>query len=190
MLRVGYADLKRFRKSSSVELYVSYSVNGSGITPDFLKLINRIKPRLVILFLLWFYEYKKNYLFSNYKNYNILKNFCQLLSQMVIFSNFPVTIFHLLFTLIGISYIIPQITGVFPFNFISIFRFVSRSSIIGEFTVYTVHPAGIFPAVKFIDLVDSLDIIAVIKRGISGRNLNSLFPRRFFLKYQKHCLQL
>ena len=73
-----------------------------------------------------------------------------------------------------ISYIVSEIAGIHTFNLISILRFIWRRSIIWKHSIYTIHPPWLFATVEFIELIDSFNIIVVIQRRVSGRNLYSI----------------
>ncbi len=65
-------------------------------------------------------------------------------------------------SLYGFPTSLPRLQVYFPFNLIPIFGLITGSTIIRELSIYTVHPAGIFSAVKFIKLIDAFHVIAFI----------------------------
>ncbi len=88
-------------------------------------------------------------------------------------------------SLVGISHIVSKVAGVHPQDHIPVFWLIRRCPIIWKCPIDTVHPAGIFSAVQLIELVNSFHIVAVIEWRVFRRNLNPLFPHRWFLKISK-----
>lgn len=63
------------------------------------------------------------------------------------------------------------VAGVAPNNILAVLQSVGGAAIVGKPLVHFVHPTGLRAAVKLIQMVDALDIVAFVQRRVAVFNL-------------------
>ena len=71
--------------------------------------------------------------------------------------------------------IFTQVTGIAPFHHITLFQLITGATIIGIPTVDPVHPAGKLAAIKFVQIMDALNIGTVVDGRPGGLHVDTLF---------------
>src|SRR5574344_1691083 len=72
--------------------------------------------------------------------------------------------------------IIAQITGIAPLDYIAAFQLVAGAAVVGLPVVDTVHPDGEIAAVELVQVVDALDVGAVVDRRPGRFHMDPVVP--------------